>query len=93
MTTLTPESTLSTTRRALIDALDVHVEMLDRRVGHPTDHRAAVTALATALAQIAEGTYGTCLGCGAAIDPDRLGDDPAISTCTACAPQDRHLIG
>jgi DnaK suppressor protein len=38
-----------------------------------------------ALAQLAEGTYGRCEGCGSAIAPERLAARPAARTCITCA--------
>lgn len=37
----------------------------------------------TALARIAEGTYGTCEVCGETIEEARLAADPAARTCLA----------
>ena len=37
-----------------------------------------------ALARLDDGTYGTCAGCGAAIDDARLSRDPTVRTCAAC---------
>lgn len=91
--TLTRRQPAADTRQTLVAALDRRVEKLDRDLGHPADHRASIAAIATALAQIADGTYGTCLGCKAPIEGDRLRHDPATSTCLACAGQDHHLIG
>jgi len=38
-----------------------------------------------ALARLDDGTYGTCAGCGSAIDDARLSREPTVRTCTACA--------
>jgi DnaK suppressor protein len=38
-----------------------------------------------ALARLAEGTYGTCEQCGAAIDPRRLHAAPESTLCIDCA--------
>lgn len=38
-----------------------------------------------ALAKLADGTYGTCDGCGAQIVPARLAAMPDSVTCLACA--------
>lgn len=37
-----------------------------------------------ALTRLDEGTYGTCSGCGVAIEDDRLSVDPTIRTCGSC---------
>ncbi len=42
--------------------------------------------LRAALARIADGSYGTCSVCGAAIGAGRLAALPAATTCIACAP-------
>ena len=47
MTMLTSAPTTEGIRDLLFDALDEHVEMLDRDVGHPADHRAAIANIAT----------------------------------------------
>ena len=86
-------SSAADVREVLVAALDARVESLDRDQGHPADHRAAIAQIATALAQLADGTYGTCLGCANPIEGDRLLDDPATSTCGACAGHVHHLIG
>ncbi len=38
-----------------------------------------------ALARVADGTYGTCLGCGGPIAPARLEARPIASRCIRCA--------
>jgi hypothetical protein len=38
-----------------------------------------------ALARLDDGSYGTCAGCGAAIDDARLSVEPTVRTCAACA--------
>jgi RNA polymerase-binding transcription factor DksA len=37
-----------------------------------------------ALVQLAGGTYGRCVGCGAAIDPERLDALPGTTMCVTC---------
>jgi len=37
-----------------------------------------------ALLQLAGGTYGRCVGCGAAIDPERLDALPGTTMCVTC---------
>jgi DnaK suppressor protein len=39
----------------------------------------------SALERLAEGEYGMCVTCSAAIEPQRLELDPAIPLCLACA--------
>ncbi len=89
MTLLLPPKT--STREDLLVRLDHHLHQLDD--GHDLHHREQIAAINTALAQMGDGTYGTCLGCGAPINPDRLGREPALSTCLDCVGEDRHLIG
>ena len=40
---------------------------------------------ATALARVADGTYGTCVVCGGPIAPGRLEARPTAATCIGCA--------
>jgi RNA polymerase-binding transcription factor DksA len=40
---------------------------------------------AAALARVADGSYGTCVVCGAAIAPGRLEARPTAATCISCA--------
>ncbi len=44
--------------------------------------------IAAALRRLDDGTYGTCLDCGAGIDAARLHAEPAAARCVAC--QARH---
>ena len=37
-----------------------------------------------ALYRLADGTYGTCVSCGAEISVERLDQNPAIETCASC---------
>ena len=89
MTILLPPPT--STREELLVRLDHHLDRLDGE--QDLHHRGQIAAINTALAQMAEGTYGTCLGCGEPINPDRLDREPALSTCLGCVGEDRHLIG
>jgi DnaK suppressor protein len=43
-----------------------------------------------ALAKLDAGTYGTCDGCGKAIEPARLGARPDSVLCLACAAAERR---
>lgn len=45
-------------------------------------------ALETALARVADGTYGVCSDCGEDIPPERLHAQPAAGRCAPC--QQRH---
>jgi DnaK suppressor protein len=47
--------------------------------------RRTLVDLDQALARLADGTYALCEGCGARIDPERLGALPATRTCVRCA--------
>jgi RNA polymerase-binding transcription factor DksA len=51
-------------------------------------HLAELAALAAARARVAEGTYGRCIDCGAAIAEARLAANLTARRCTAC--QARH---
>jgi RNA polymerase-binding protein DksA len=57
---------------AALDALDVR-------------GRQELEAVDGALARLAAGTYGDCVSCGEAIDPDRLRARPTASRCIGCA--------
>ncbi len=48
--------------------------------------RARRDDLDAAVARVADGTYGTCAGCGGPIAPERLDTLPATTTCVRCAP-------
>jgi DnaK suppressor protein len=56
------------------------VETLTRRLQR---HLAELDAAA---ARVADGSYGTCQRCGAAIPEARLAARPAALTCVGCAP-------
>ena len=47
--------------------------------------RRELEAIEHALARIADGTYGTCTGCGDAIPIARLEASPSSETCIDCA--------
>jgi DnaK suppressor protein len=49
-----------------------------------TSTRQAVADTAHALRRIAEGSYGTCEGCGASIPPERLEILPHARFCVPC---------
>lgn len=62
---------------------DVRAELERERdrfaANHPRRH-----AYATALARLADGSYGTCHGCGGDIPSDRLLAIPETLFCVAC---------
>ena len=47
--------------------------------------RRQLAAVDAALARVDDGSYGSCLGCGAAILPARLEARPATPWCLTCA--------
>jgi DnaK suppressor protein len=47
--------------------------------------RAAVSRFETALARVADGSYGQCERCGSTIPEERLAVLPDASTCVSCA--------
>jgi DnaK suppressor protein len=47
--------------------------------------RADVRHTRRALQRVDDGTYGTCVGCGSAIHPDRLEAIPVADRCGRCA--------
>jgi DnaK suppressor protein len=48
--------------------------------------RAYLTELECAARRVADGTYGICTQCGAALSPERLAARPAARTCVQCRP-------
>jgi len=63
----------------------------DEPLGEEELHRSAVDAVdglldevERALAQLDDGTYGRCDGCGEAIDDDRLAELPIVRSCARC---------
>ena len=50
-------------------------------------HEREVRDIDGALARIRAGSYGTCSGCGAAIQFLRLYQDPTVDCCLVCRPQ------
>jgi DnaK suppressor protein len=51
--------------------------------------RRDLEALDRAARRVAEGSYGSCVRCGAAIHAERLAALPAAETCLACASRRR----
>jgi DnaK suppressor protein len=47
--------------------------------------RQQLSAVDEALGRLDACSYGTCVGCGRAIAPERLAARPAASTCISCA--------
>lgn len=47
-------------------------------------HRAELAELDRALARLTRGTYGLCVECGGAIDPERLAVVPGAARCITC---------
>jgi DnaK suppressor protein len=65
-------------------------QAVDREDDEPLDtiERSALEEIARiddALARLAAGSYGTCLSCGAEIDPRRLRAMPTAALCITCA--------
>src|SRR5689334_25306130 len=54
------------------------LEVIDR------NEIAEIGRIEGALQRISEGTYGTCVKCGGAIDPRRLRALPIAATCISC---------
>jgi RNA polymerase-binding protein DksA len=72
-----PDSELG--ERAQDEQLDQVLARLDDR------ERREIGDINAALDRIADGTYGRCARCGAAIETDRLAVLPATSLCANCA--------
>jgi DnaK suppressor protein len=49
--------------------------------------RQDLAEIAAALDRLADGSYGTCQACGAAIGAERLAARPAARTCVGCPPR------
>jgi RNA polymerase-binding transcription factor DksA len=47
--------------------------------------QSAIEDIRVALARISEGSYGSCLNCGEAINPERLKALPETGHCVTCA--------
>jgi DnaK suppressor protein len=47
--------------------------------------RARLAEFDAALARVADGSYGRCVGCGGAIAPERLDARPEAARCIGCA--------
>ena len=71
---------------AASDFLDVAQVVELRELAHLTASRLAERAkrLQIALTRVADGEYGVCSECGAAIPPNRLLAVPDATTCVAC---------
>jgi RNA polymerase-binding transcription factor DksA len=49
------------------------------------DAHVRIAELDVALDRLDQGTYGSCVSCGRAIDPERLDAVPATARCIDCA--------
>lgn len=90
MTILLPSA--DSPREELLERLDHHLARVDDHA-EAAHHRDRVAIINTALAQLGDGSYGTCLGCGTPIAAHRLAGEAATSTCVGCTGEDRLLIG
>ncbi len=63
------------------DDVDAIADMLTMRMDQIADHRQKVL---DALARLADGTYGVCVGCGMRIPPARLEASPEAIRCVDC---------
>lgn len=66
-------------------AAATHVFEQQRDLALRDHERAQLTLVEEALAQLDEGTYGTCRSCGRAIAPERLEAIPWVANCIDCA--------
>ena len=80
------EAEVPTAEAAASDFLDVAQVVELRELAHLTASRLAERAkrLQIALTRVADGEYGVCSECGAAIPPNRLLAVPDATTCVAC---------
>lgn len=58
---------------------------------HASRAHETLEAARAALARIADGTYGSCAGCGVPIPVERLQAVPAADHCVTCPPRVRKL--
>lgn len=58
--------------------------MRERTLVTDLTHRAELVELDRALDRLARGTYGLCVECGGAIDPERLAVLPEAARCITC---------
>lgn len=56
-----------------------------RLAGLRSDAAARLVETESALAALAEGTYGVCVDCGTRIPPERLEARPSADRCVPCA--------
>ena len=65
---------------------DGTIEAVDRlnQIGVGTRLESRLERVDRALDKLAEGSYGTCDSCGAAIDPRRLAVAPESTVCVSC---------
>jgi RNA polymerase-binding transcription factor len=65
---------------------------LDREIDFTLEENSAqvLTEIDAALQRIADGTYGTCTGCGGEIAPERLEAHPWAALCIDCARRAEH---
>jgi len=80
------EAEVPNAETAASDFLDVAQGVELRELAHLTASRLAERAkrLQIALTRVADGEYGVCSECGAAIPPNRLLAVPDATTCVAC---------
>jgi RNA polymerase-binding transcription factor DksA len=65
------------------DLLDVakNAQAFEENEGVERDLESRYDQVLAALSRTEAGTYGTCVVCGEAIEPERLAADPAAATC------------
>ena len=65
---------------------EIMLNVLDSdRTCHGRVHGCVGDRIVAALARIEDGEFGWCVGCGEAIAPKRLENDPAAPNCIGCA--------
>lgn len=70
------------------DAVTTYADELDE--GMIEELEASLEEIDEALARVREGTYGICVGCGAAIPESRLAALPATARCIDCQRREEH---
>ncbi len=66
----------------------LHDQFVSLRVGHLAYRR--LKQIDSALARLADGSYGVCADCGGPISPKRLAAIPSAERCIACQEQAAH---
>ncbi|HEU5148850.1 MAG TPA: TraR/DksA C4-type zinc finger protein [Iamia sp.] len=86
---------LARMREVLVEAIDANERQAETLTPGPEAdaHRAARTSLEQALGRLDDGSYGTCVTCGAALPIERLELVPDAERCMPCIQRPPSLYG